>query len=131
MLDFIKMPVISARGCGKYAASMYSGVFPFPLRKASAGFINQYYELEWLRLTISECYCFRFWETMNSFLAFQLRLLGATKEKNVMSNKHVKGQVWLMAVQKDPQSWCLIAQESAFTGILWKSSFCEHYREYS
>lgn len=29
MLDFIKMPLISARGCGKGAASMYSGFFFF------------------------------------------------------------------------------------------------------
>ena len=52
-------------------------------------------------------------------------------KENVICNKYTKEQAWLMAAQKSPLSWCLIAQESAFTGILRKTSFHECYKEYS
>lgn len=35
------MPALSARGCGKWAASLSNGVFPPPPREAPTGFKNQ------------------------------------------------------------------------------------------
>lgn len=52
-------------------------------------------------------------------------------EKNWVYSKDAKGQAWVMAVRKDPLSWCLIAQKSALTDIFWKSSFHDYYNEYS
>lgn len=43
MLDFIKMPLLSARGCGKCTVSMCFGVFLSPPRRAPAGLVHQYY----------------------------------------------------------------------------------------